>query len=76
MLTIYRTTEKGLTVVNEVVSGCWINLIDPTTDEIERVANLGVPQDFFNYPLSLDELSRAEKEDDGIQLILLSIHYF
>ncbi len=76
MLTIYKSTDQGLVVLNEVISGCWINLIDPTTDEIERILNLGVPQDFLTYPLDLDERSRVEKEDDGTMLILLRIPYF
>lgn len=76
MITIYRSREGVLETVPDIVSGCWINVIDPTSDEIERLMCEGIPQDFLTYPLDLDERSRTEREDDGKMLILLRIPYF
>jgi len=76
MITIYRSREGVLETVPDIVSGCWINVIDPTSDEIERLVCEGIPQDFLTYPLDLDERSRTEREDDGKMLILLRIPYF
>jgi len=76
VITIYKNTEFGLEIINEIVPGCWINVIDPTTDEIEFVVSQGVPQDFITYPLDLDERPRTEREDDGKLLILIRIPYF
>lgn len=76
MITIYKNTEFGLEKIDEILSGCWINVVDPTTDEIEFVVNQGIPQDFLTYPLDLDERPRTEREDDGKQLILIRIPYF
>lgn len=76
MITIYRSREGALETVPEIVSGCWINVVDPTSDEIERLVCEGIPQDFLTYPLDLDERSRTEREDDGKMLILLRIPYF
>ena len=76
MITIYKNTEFGLEIISEIVPGCWINVIDPTTDEIEFVVSQGVPQDFITYPLDLDERPRTEREDDGKLLILIRIPYF
>ena len=76
MITIYKNTEFGLELISEIVPGCWINVIDPTTDEIEFVVSQGVPQDFITYPLDLDERPRTEREDDGKLLILIRIPYF
>ena len=76
MRTIYKSTETGLTVMNEISPGCWINLVDPSTDEIESVTTLGIPADFITYPLDLDERPRIEREDDGMLLIIFRIPYY
>lgn len=76
MITIYKTTESGLEVIQEPANNAWISVIDPTTDEIERLTSWGLPQDFITYPLDLDERARSEREDDGTMLILIRIPYF
>lgn len=76
MITIYKSIDSGLEVIQEPVNSAWISVIDPTTDEIERLTAWGIPQDFITYPLDLDERSRSEREDDGTMLILIRIPYF
>lgn len=41
MLKIYKTSaiEKKIKKVKKMTADCWIDLIVPTTDEIEKVAN-------------------------------------
>lgn len=76
MITIYKNGENGLEMVPEVGKGCWIHVVEPTTDEIERLSRENIPQDFLTYPLDLDERSRTEREDDGTLLILLRVPYY
>ena len=76
MISIMKTTRVGLEKVQEVTSGSWINIVDPTPQEISQIASLGVPQDFITYPLDMDERSRAEREDEGNLLIVLRVPYF
>lgn len=76
MITIYKSTPNGLETVTEPGNNTWINVIDPTTDEIEQLAAMGLTQDFITYPLDVDERSRTEREDDGTMLILLRVPYF
>jgi magnesium transporter len=76
VITIYKSTEHGLEVIDEPVNNAWINVIDPTTDEIEQIAAMGIPQDFITYPLDVDERARSEREDDGTLLVLLRVPYF
>jgi magnesium transporter len=74
---IYKANEEtGITRLENPAEGCWINLVDPTTEEIESIKALSVPADFLTYPLDLDERPRTEKEDDGTTLILLRIPFF
>lgn len=76
MITIYKSTDAGLERIESVVNGCWVNVVDPTTDEIEKLINLGIPQDFITYPLDIDERSRTEREDDGTLLVLIRIPFY
>jgi magnesium transporter len=76
MLTIYRSTETGLATLTDIIPGCWISAIEPTTDEIEQIHHLGIPRDFLTYPLDLDERPRTEREDDGSMLIILRVPYY
>ena len=76
MISIYKSTTNGLAQITEFTSGCWVNMIDPTSDDIERMAGQGIPQDFMTYPLDMDERARSEREDDGKMLILIRIPFF
>jgi magnesium transporter len=75
MLTIYKHSESGLNILTEPTEGCWISLVDPTSDEVARVQALGIPQDYLTYPLDLDERSRTEREN-GELLIIFRIPYY
>lgn len=76
MITYLKSTANGLEKIDELVPGAWINLVDPTTDEMEQLMAIGIPQDYLTYPLDLDERSRTEREDDGTTLIIIRIPYF
>ena len=76
MITIYKNTESGLEVIPEVITGCWVSVVDPSSNEIETLTGMGVPQDFITYPLDLDERSRSEREDDGTLLVVLRVPFF
>lgn len=73
MLEFYKNQELELQQINEIVPNCWINAINPSPEEIEKIAALGIPQDFVTYPLDTDERPRIEEEDDGTILIVVRI---
>lgn len=75
MLKIYKTVdEKGLfREVNKIEKGVWINLTNPTTQEINNLVNsIGVNEDFIRYSLDTEERARIDYEDDQT-LILIDI---
>ena len=41
MLSIYKTTEQGLETIEVIANGAWVNVVDPTPDEIEKLVNWG-----------------------------------
>ncbi len=75
MITIYKTGETGLEVLDEVGKGCWINVIDPTPEELAQLRRWEVPSEFITYPLDVDERPRVERED-GMTMILLRVPYY
>ena len=61
MLTIYRWEGGGLKETQEFGDSCWINLVEPTTTELERVlTHSQVPRDFLTDPLDRDERPRFD----------------
>jgi magnesium transporter len=75
MITIYKDQDNQLTSITTPTNGCWINVINPTPEEIKQLQELHVPQDYITYPLDLDERSRTEREN-GELLIIVRIPYF
>jgi magnesium transporter len=75
MITILKNAGNGLSLLSEPTSGCWINVVNPTPEEITKIQALGIPQDYILYPLDLDERARTEREN-GELLIVLRIPYF
>jgi len=64
MLTIYKTMEQGLEQLDSAVNGSWIKVVDPTAEEIQKLADWGVDADYINYSLDLDEMPRIERDED------------
>ena len=75
MITIYKNLENKLLTVPEPSVGCWLNVIQPNSEEIARLIELGIPQDYITYSLDIDERARTERED-GEQLILIRVSFF
>ena len=64
MLTIYKTTERGLEQLDTMTNGSWINAVDPTPEEIKQLVTWGIDADYINYSLDLDEMPRMERDED------------
>jgi len=75
MISIYMSTETGLTTLTEPIEGSWINVIDPTPEEHARLEKLGIPRDYIINPLDIDERPRVEREN-GELLIVLRVPFF
>ncbi|MBQ3145130.1 MAG: magnesium transporter CorA family protein [Clostridia bacterium] len=67
MLSIYNTDLKTnkFEKIKEFRPGSWINLVNPTAEEIEEVcSNLKIEDEFIKYPLDYEEQARIDIEDD------------
>jgi magnesium transporter len=70
MIKIFKTFG-GYNEINEPQKKCWINTINPTQDEIQRLTNdFGVPNDLIKDILDQDERPRIEFDDIWTLIIL------
>ncbi|OGN92911.1 MAG: magnesium transporter [Chloroflexi bacterium RBG_13_50_21] len=75
MITIYKSIEHELCTIPDPVVGSWLNVVQPTMEEISHLIELGIPHDYITYSLDVDERARSEREN-GEHLILLRVSYF
>jgi len=74
MLTIYKTTEQRLEQLDSVANGSWIKVVDPTAEEIQKLADWGVDADYINYSLDLDEMPRIERDEEYTFILIRIPH--
>jgi magnesium transporter len=70
MLSIYKTTEQGLEKIEMIANGAWVNVVDPTPEETEKLINWGMDIDYINYSLDQDEIARMERDEDYTFILL------
>ena len=75
MISIYSSVENNqLTKLENIEPGCWINMIDPSDEELIFISkNTNVPMDFLRAALDEEETSRIDIED--CTLIILDIPF-
>lgn len=73
MIKILKWSENRFISVEKIQKNCWINVINPEKNELEKLSiELCIPPDFLTDPLDIDERARIETED-GLLLIVLRI---
>lgn len=72
MLKIYQSTDRGLITLDALpIKGSWLHLVNPSSEERERVSQAtGVPLDFLEYPLDEEEIPRIEFSDTCVLVII------
>ena len=71
MLDIYKTVDGQIARLDAVEDGCWVNLVCPSEEELNRVSSgLGVEPTFLRAALDEEETSRIDSED-GQTLIIV-----
>ena len=72
MMTIYRWENGGLKETPEFSPSCWINLVEPSTTELEAVLSHSPqgPRDFLTDPLDAGERPRFDYEDEASLIIV------
>lgn len=73
MIFLYKTPleSKPLIKLDTIQAGCWINMIDPSEQEVLLISKkTGVSLDLLNAALDEEETSRIDIEDDNILVII------
>jgi len=70
MLNIYKNNEQGLEKLDLIANGAWVNVIDPTPAETEKLVTWGMDIDYINYSLDQDEMPRMERDDEYTFILL------
>lgn len=77
MIKIYNTDIETniFEEVNEYKSGSWIDMINPTEEEIKTVCSkLNIQEDFIRYSLDSEEKARIDyEEDDDTVLFIMDV---
>jgi magnesium transporter len=74
MLTIYKTTERGLEQLESMANGVWVKVVDPTPEEMQQLVGWGIEADYINYSLDLDEMPRIERDEDYTFILIRIPH--
>ncbi|MDK2801537.1 MAG: magnesium transporter [Clostridiales bacterium] len=71
MLCIYKTIDGKIQQIDNIEDGCWINMVNPTENEISTIIQkLNVDPGFLRAALDDEETSRIEMEDNQTLIIV------
>lgn len=71
MLNFYKNQDGKISVLENYETGCWVNTINPTKDEINFLHNnIGIDMDFIKASLDDEETPRIDIEDEQTLIIL------
>ena len=73
MIEIFKTIDERLITLDRFEEGAWINLINPTEEEVQYISeSLNIDSDYVKAALDEEESSRIET-DEGSTLIVVDI---
>lgn len=71
MINIYTTDNNGVNEVNELKKECWINLTNPTIEEIKKVSKeTRTDEDLIVKLMDTEELPRIEIGDNATLIVV------
>ena len=74
MIKIYNTdiNTGKTTKIDEFIKGAWINLTNPSDEEIRKVcSSINIQEDFIRYSLDLEEQARIDQEEDDSTVLFV-----
>jgi len=75
MINYYKTVNGRIEKINAREDGCWVNVVEPNTDEInELIEQYKVEPEFIRSSMDEEETSHIEKEE-GHTFIIVDVPY-
>lgn len=73
MISYYKTVDGATAEIEAFEKDCWINVVEPTEEELEELMEtVDIPETFLQASLDDEETSRIDSEED-CQLIIIDI---
>lgn len=71
MIKFFKSEENRVERLDAFETGCWVDLVNPTDDEVEDVTALtGIPEEMLKAALDEEETARCEKDDGAFMCLL------
>ena len=71
MIKFYKTEDLHLQAIDEFEPHCWVELVNPTDDEVEDVCGFtGLPEEMLKAALDEEESARVEVDDGATMYVL------
>jgi magnesium transporter len=71
MIEFFKTEGGKIVPVSDWEPGCWINMVNPTDEEVEHISvTRRIDQEFLRAALDEEETSHIDAEDDQTLIIL------
>jgi magnesium transporter len=71
MITVYKTTGKELETVSSPEPGSWVNIVQPSPDELAEFSReWDLPLDFLTDPLDADETPRMDVDPPNMLIVV------
>lgn len=71
MIKFYKSINNAVTEIDTPENGCWISVIAPAEDEIQRIiSEFGLDADFVRSSLDEEESARIENEENQTLIIV------
>jgi len=72
MLTVYKTVDNKLTILDKPEKGCWISVVEPNAEEISYLRDsLGILPEFIRSALDEEETAHVDAEPDENQTLIM-----
>ncbi len=71
MVKFYKTENNRIVALEEFESRCWVEMVNPTDDEVENIVALsGIPEGLIKAALDEEESARVEVDDGATMYIV------
>ncbi len=71
MLEILKTIDNRISVIDEYESGCWINVVEPTSRELAYLKeNFDIEEEFIRAAMDLEEAPHIDSEEEQVLIVV------
>jgi magnesium transporter len=73
MLEVYDSSAKKLVACEHFPEAGWVHAFEPTPSDLKAIVDAGVPEEFLEHVMDVDEAARIEHDRSGATLFILRV---